>query len=343
MMTGLAVSPLSFDSSAAFPGLIIGQAMSWLPSFLTPLWVIAIAILLGAAVSIAFYGLLTLLSFIPPLGKLADSPSRGITASLIVGGLIAAALCAVYVPLSADPEFAHLLYLPLITVGLTLGFATIYGMWDRTRGDWKLVFSEGIIPYVLSVAGLFVVIGLAATPFVKEPMAFFEALPAVNLFGDGTSSFTVTVPGNVEDDPDAAPFVPANELYSLSNLSELAITTNRNILIADSSNTKAFSKSPTEVSADEPLAYKAADDAQSPIPGDPSRLHIQNREVDPAEVTFTLKALPAIPEVASLLGISIGTFLFVSFMVAFRQAALAFGHSRSQRPRMKWGNRSTCC
>ncbi len=80
------------------PGLILGQALKWLPAWLTPLWLIAVGLAFGAIAAIVVYGVLAVLSFIPGLGDLADSPRRGVTASLIVGGVISAGLCAIYVP-----------------------------------------------------------------------------------------------------------------------------------------------------------------------------------------------------------------------------------------------------
>ena len=130
------------------PGLIVGQMAKKLPIWLTPLWVIGAGIMLGAIACLIVYGLLSLLSFIPSLGSLPDSPQRGITASLVVGGIIAAFLCFQFVP--REDDYAESLFLPLICVGLATGFGLIYGMWHRTRLEWSTIASEGIVPYLLS-------------------------------------------------------------------------------------------------------------------------------------------------------------------------------------------------
>ena len=321
MITGLPVTAFTtngFDASLPVVGLI-GQ-MTWLPSFLTPLWVIAVGLLMGAVAALLVYGALALLSY-TPLGRLADSSRAGITASLITGAIFSAILCALYIPNASDPEFAYLLYVPLIAIGLTCGFGLIYGVWHRTRSEWYLLPTEGVIPYFLSVLGVFVVVGLASTPFVSQPMAFFESIPAVNFIGDGTSTVTVPIPGVGEGDPDFSPFLPANAKYSLRNLSDLKISSDRTILLADSADPGGFSRAPFRVNAGEPLVFRAIEKEPSPIPGDPSRLHIQNREVDEARVTFTFTTVPSIPEVGSMIGISIAVFLLITGIVAFRQAA----------------------
>ncbi len=87
------------------PGLILGQALKWLPAWLTPLWVIAVGLAFGAIASIVVYGVLAVLSFIPVLGNIADDSKRVITASLILGGLIDIGLCAVYV--QRAPEYGE--------------------------------------------------------------------------------------------------------------------------------------------------------------------------------------------------------------------------------------------
>ena len=69
------------EMAANPPGLIVAQMARWLPTWLTPIWVIAAGLLVGAAVCLVVYGILALLSFVPGLGNLADSPKRGITAS----------------------------------------------------------------------------------------------------------------------------------------------------------------------------------------------------------------------------------------------------------------------
>lgn len=301
------------------PGLV-GQ-MTWLPSFLTPIWVIAVGLLIGLAAAVVVYGALALLSFIPPLGRLADSPNRGVSASLVFGALFSVVLCALYVPNSPDPEFAYLLYLPLITIGLICGFGLVYGMWHRTRSEWMLLPSEGVIPYLLSVAGLFIVVGLAATPLVTEPKEFFRSIPAINFVGDGSRTVSIAIPGVTEDDADLSPFVAANIEYSLRNLAELRIESDRTVLLSDSSNPAQFQRAPFRINAGEPQSFRSSEGTAAPIPGDPTQLHIQNREIDPANVRMTFKTVPAIPEVSSMIGISFAFFLLITGVIAFRQAA----------------------
>ena len=300
--------------------LPLAQATNWLPAWLTPLYVIALGLLIGLAAAIVLYGLLALLSFVPGLGSLPDSPKRAITASVIVGGIIAAVLCGIYVPAAGD-EFSYALILPLISIGLILGFGIIYGMWHRTRVEWLDIVGEGVVPYLLGVAGFFIVIGLAATPMVEKPVAFLESIPAVNFVGDGTTEFSVTVPGVGDADPDTSAFVPAEISYNLRNMTALAIRSDRTVLLADSSDPAVFSSVPVRVDAGEELSFRPEEGDRPPIPGDASRLHIQNREINPANVVFTLTNSPPIPEASAIVAMAVSFFLAITSLVAFRQAA----------------------
>ncbi len=301
-------------------GLVLGQALKWLPTWLTPLWLIGVGLGIGALVSAVGYGLLALLSYVPAIGNLADSPKRGITASLIIGGLIAIALCAVYIPRST--EYGEALFLPLFCIGVVLGFGIIYGAWHRTRVEWLQILSEGVVPYLLSIAGAFVLIAAIATPMLTEPMSFIEAIPQVNLVGDGTVRSVVEIPGNsVDTEVDLAPFVPANIDYNLRSAAELTIESDRTIFIADAADAANFIRPPTRVNANEEIEFRSENGESPPVPGDPTLLHIQNRELDTATVAFTFKYVPLVPQASSIVLLAILFFLTTTAIMVFRQAA----------------------
>ncbi len=313
-------SPLAdLAVSAPQPALVVAQVAKWFPTWVTPIWVIGAGLVLGALVCVAVYGVLAILSLIPGLGTLPDSPGRGIIASLVVGGGIAAFLCTQYVP--QQQSYAESLYLPLIVIGLVIGFGLIYGMWHRTRAEWGAILSEGIVPYLLAVAGIFAVIALVATPWVKDPMAFIDSIPAVNLVGDGTRVEIVLVPASPDVDPDAAPFHPTNLDYNTRTVSELTIESDRTVLLGDAPDPAGFSRSPTRVNPGEQLRYRLQDRDVPPIPANPERLHIQNREIDDAVVKFTFKILPPVPQASVLVGMAVFFFFLITSIVAFRQAA----------------------
>jgi ABC-type transport system involved in multi-copper enzyme maturation permease subunit len=298
---------------------LLGQA-GWVPTWLTPLWLIGVGLTLGAAACLVVYALLAILSFIPGLGTIADDPRRGVIVSLLVGVAFAVALC--FGLIDPSQEHSELLYLPVICIGLILGFGLVYGMWHRTRAEWKQFVAEGVIPYLLGVAGCFVVIALVATPLIGDPMRFVRSIPQVNLFSDGVVSVPISIPGTPpEVDQDEAPFIAANVDYETANAANVTIESNRTILIADSDDPASFTRRPVRVNAGEKLEYRFADREVPPLPRDPKSLFIQNREYDAAEIFVTITYVPTIPEVSSLVTIAISFFLTLTGLMVFRQAA----------------------
>lgn len=319
MIAGSAISLFS-DFAGVESGLLpLAQVGEWLPVFVTPIWVLSMGLLLGALVTAVIHGILSALSFIPGLGNLADDPKRGVTLSLIAGAIFSALLCYFYVPQGG--ENGQLLFLPLVTLGMILGFGLIYGMWHRTRSEWMSILGEGVIPYILGTLGLFAVIGLGSTPFVEKPMAILESVPAVNLVGDGTVVEVATIAPSA--DPDIPEFLPAGITYNFRNVAELRIESDKKVFLADSDKAEAFSRAPIELNpgSTEAVTYKYQDREQPPIPGDPAKLHIYNQEIDPAEVTFTFKNLPQIPQASSIVFSAVALFLTLTGFMAMRQAA----------------------
>ncbi|WP_286177959.1 ABC transporter permease [Rhodopirellula sp. JC639] len=304
-----------------FPGpMMLGQIADWFPIWVTPIYTIAIGLLLGAIAAAVFYAALALLSFIPPLGKLADSPTTGTIASIVIGAVLAVLLCGQYA--MSDDGAVQPLILPLVLIGLVMGYAVIYGMWYRTRVEWGEILTEGIVPYVLSVAGVFVLIGLAGTYFISEPMRFVRSLSEVHVIGDGTTEVALTIPGaDPSVSPDAATFHPQSIEYDLIGISELKISTDKTVMLADGATMAEFSRNPTRVDAGETLVFRYEDRDQPPLPQDSSRFHIQNRELDPATVTITMTSIPRVPEMTQAAGIGALVFFLFSGLVAFRQAA----------------------
>lgn len=324
----MTVGPLSVDlatfavsssgDSVLHSMMVVGQMGKWLPVFSTPLWVLSIGLAIGALAILVVYGFLSLLSFVPGLGNLADSPKRGVTLSLIAGAIFSAILCMLYVPQAGDNK--ELLLLPMITIGVGLGFGLIYGLWHRTRSEWFSILGEGVIPYLLGTLLVFASLGLALTPFIDQPSEILNSISSVNLVGDGTRVEVATIAPAASDEPE---FLPAGIEYNFRNVAELRIESDKKVFLSDSSDPSAFSRSPVTINpgSSEAITYRYEDRELPPIPGDPSKLHIYNQEIDPARVTFTFKNLPQVPQASSIVFTAIIFFLTMTGFMATRQAA----------------------
>lgn len=306
--------------SLASSGLLLGQLSARLPTWLTPLWVLSIGLVVGLAALLVFLAVLALLSF-TPLGKVADSSRRGRTASLVLGAAFTAGLLALVWP--GAGEHRQMLILPLTALGLGLGFAVIYGAWHRTRSELLEIAREGVVPYLLGTAAAFAVIGLASTPVVKEPREILGSLRQISLLGDGTEVVVRqlnAVPLDLEN-PDDAEFQKVDMDYNMFNVSELTIESDKTIIIADAVSPSQFMRPPVRVDAGEPLRYLREDRELPPLPLNPDEVFMQNREVDPATVKLTFVTRPTVPEAISIPIIGFGFFLVLMGYITLRQAA----------------------
>lgn len=302
------------------PGYLLGQSSNWMASWLTPIWVLSIGLILGAVLLVAVLGVLSILS-LTPLGKIADSRRTGVIASLVVGGVLSAVLCGIFVPQAA--ENGQMLILPLTLLGLATGFSLIYGMWHRTRSELTSIASEGVIPYLLGTAGAFVVVGLVSTPLVAEPRQVIGSIWQVNLFSDGTETVVRTLDAAPTDlaNPDDAEFQKVAMDYVMFNVAELTLTSDRTIIIADAATPADFLMSPVRVNAGETVRYARDGMDPPPLPLDPARVFMQNREVDPATVRITMTTRPTVPEASSIVTTALGFFALFMGYIAIRQAA----------------------
>lgn len=308
-------------ASFVAPGTLLAQASAgWVSVWLTPMWVFSLGLLLGGVLLLAVLAGLLLLS-LTPLGRLADSPRAGRTAAVAVGSVIAVLLTVIYVPQAAD--HGQMLILPLFLLGLTLGFAIVYGMWHRTREELPTIAREGVMPYLLGTAAAFAVVGLAATPVVESPQQIIGSIWQVPLLTDGTQSLRLTLEPASADlaSPDDAPFQHVPMDYVMANVAELTLQTDRTIIIADAEQPADFQRAPRRINAGETVRYERTGLEQPPLPHNPASVYIQNREVDPATVTITLTSRPTIPQAASIVGVGLGFFLFLISYLTIRQAA----------------------
>ncbi len=303
-------------SSATTAALPLGDVMEWLPVFITPIWILSLGLVIGAVATAIYFGVLAALSLIPGVGSLCDDSRRGNIASLILSGIVAIGLMAVLMPGSPRPG---LMVLPLAVIGLVIGYATVYGLWSRTRREWTYLLSEGVIPYLLSTAAVFAVIGLAGTPFAQSRESLLASIPQVNVLSDGVVTSTVTVPPGGDEQI----FVPANLEYDFASLAEITISSDKRVSLADAADPAQFGEPPVDLNpgVDEAITYQYADRDRPPIPADPTALHIYNQEIDPATVTFTFKTLPRVPQATTVVFTAIGFFLLVAALMAMRMAA----------------------
>jgi ABC-type transport system involved in multi-copper enzyme maturation permease subunit len=286
------------------------------------LWILGVGIAAGFLVVAAVLLVLGVLSLIPGLGTLADNARRGQVASLVLGLIFSGVLLGQYFP-QADAEYRTLMIVPLVAIGLVLGFAVVYGMWRRTMRELWTILTEGTMTYLLSALGLMMVIGLAVTPLASNTRETLASLPQYNWLDDGEQITTFTVPAaDVDADPDQVPFRQYVLEYDPRGVESVEIETNRTIIVGDAESPEDFMLAPTRIDPDAPFRWQRGGLGQPPLSGEASEgVWIQNREIDDAEVTFRIVSKPPVREVSSIVLTAVAVALLIFGYIAFRQAA----------------------
>ena len=103
---------------------------------------------------------------------------------------------------------------------------------------------------MLVTAGVFALLGLVASPLVKEPKDIIGSIWQVNLFGDGTQKVVRTLkPAALDANPDELPFERVPMDYVMFNVAELTVTSDKTIIIADGENPGKISMNPVRINA----------------------------------------------------------------------------------------------
>ncbi|MEL7263874.1 MAG: ABC transporter permease [Planctomycetota bacterium] len=299
-------------------------AADWRESWMTPLWIIAAGIILGFVLLALVYGVFALLSFIPPLGRLADNRSHGLTVSVVLGLIAAAALMIRYIDWSTG-EFQFVMVLPLLLLGMLFGFGIVYGVWRRTRAELWDIAREGVMPLVLGTGLSMVIVGGIGMMFLRDGRQILASVSQVPIWDDGVEVFDLTLePASADlERADEAPFQKVDVQYDPIKVTEILIESDGNILIGDAPTTEELVRAPLRVGEDEAFRFdREAQQAQAPpLPGDSAALHIQNQRIEETHVRFTFTTSPAVPQAATVVYVALSVFLLISGMITFRQAA----------------------
>ncbi len=298
----------------------------WQNTWITPLWVLAVGIAAGMALAGLVLLVLHLLGRIPPLGTLAEKRPL---ADFVAAGLSVAVFAGMFPWLTAragsDAQGVYFI-VPSLMLSILAGWGIVFGMWRRTMQELWITLQEGPLNYMLVTLGGFSLIGLCLTFFAIEPLDIVKSVPAsINqqLLGRNQPTQQKEVPAAPEDATgDAAPFVPFDLKYTIGEFSEVRIETDRAILIADADTPEKLKMKPVRVQPGEVLSWKTSSSTPPPIPTDPSNgVFIQNREIDPAIVTFTFITKPKVPEAITIVSAALVVALLILAYVILRQAA----------------------
>jgi len=297
------------------------QAASWMPVWMTPLWILGVGLVVGLVASALLLLLFGLLSRLPLVGTLADSPRRANLVAGVLAFLVAGGLLAVYYP-QVEPGYRNLLILPACFASMIFAWGVIYGSWHRTFGELREILGKGAIGWLLSVTAIAGLSCLALMPLAEDTRGVLTSLAKVNWLDRGERESVLAVEGvPAEIDPDDAPLKQFFLDYDISGVEQISIQSDRKVLIADAGSAEQFSLPPMTLEADTPLRWKNTDIERPPLPLDSrTGVWIQNREIDPATIRITIQSSPPFTQANTIVVTAISVVLFILAAIAFHQA-----------------------
>lgn len=312
--------------AASTLNLPLGQiATNWMTSWLTPIWFLAAGIALGLVLLMAFVLLFRLLSAIPLWERLSHSPLGHAVAAALTAALAGGIWASLPAGSTGDSGLQEplMLGIALVLICSIVGWALVFCSSKQPAKNSFATLGEGVSGF-LRVTALVIVffglaiwgIGAATRPIVARPIEAFTSIPQV--FSTGVRTIEVELEGTPEGD---GPFVAVPLPINMDILKRFSFSTDRIVIVADADDSLNFKRPPYRLVKGETLEWNNTQNPlEMPIPHLPGEtLYVQNQEIDPATLTFTLTTNPPVPQAASLL-ITAVAVLLIGLAVLLQQA-----------------------
>ncbi len=308
-------------------------------SWLTPIWLVGVGIALGFIGLGALLGVFFLISRIGLLEQLQKNRlvAHGVAFGLSVAiAFVVHLLSSRYFDVGTSPiarSESAILGGGIWLLCAVFSWALIFCPRKRFFGEMRSLFGEGVGAYTLVTLVIVSLSGLLSVVVVNQPLRILASLQQV--FSTGTDSRTFKIDG-VNLDTEEAELQKVDINYDSPRLTEVDITSDRNILIADAPTAAEFVMKPTRVEANSTVSWRRAGAKPPPIPVlEGAGLYIQNFEIDPATVTITWKTLPTVPQILSVVFIAaavilLGVVFFLPEGISPRVSAIALASSKSE-------------
>ena len=310
------VSPGWMNESMNESMFLLGAVDLWTARWLTPVWLLCMGATLGVVLLLLFLGLVTLLSKIPFFDRIRYAGWTGHVVALILAIPVGLAVNSFAWQLmggsgarqmsGADEQF--LIQVAVVIVTAVLAWAIVFCSNGRFVAELRSLLFEGIGYHLTGSLMLIALLGLGCSIAADSPWKILQSVPQI--FSSGEVVHRFTIPGSTSDSTESG-FVPVDMTYNASLLQRVTINSDRNIVIGDSSTLTNFKMLPVQVEARRAVEWVQNATVAPPIPAAPdSVVHIQNREIDPAEVEFRLITLPETQEVWTIIVVGAIVFIF---------------------------------
>ncbi|MFO1065296.1 MAG: ABC transporter permease subunit [Pirellulales bacterium] len=295
-----------------------GQNDYWLSKWMTPFWFVGVGILLGLLAIVLLVVLLKILSKVRPWAALSENPPVGHGVAAAISVLISFGLFRAVQGFGFDGQEQLLVYLALLFLSSIVGWTLVFGSNAQAARGVVGTLTEGVASILGVVLVVVMVVGLASTLIVREPVAALRSIPKI--FETGVVTLDVDLKGIGEQNPDTAPLEKVKLPIDVSLLDKYTVTTSGTVVFGDSELVSEFRLSPKRLTKDEQLIWVRKTDGLPSLAIERGAVFIQNREVDSTRVSFVLETLPAVPQAATIL-ITALAVLLLGMAVIVQQAA----------------------
>ncbi|MEX2176320.1 MAG: ABC transporter permease [Pirellulaceae bacterium] len=324
------------------------QLSDGMVNWLTPLWILCLGGLAGLVLCAALWGLLRLVSAIPGIGTMTESPRpRWIAIGVLTAAIFAASLvlipsltdvggatanqaaanqpaAAANVPAADTSGLLDTLWAMAGTLlaSWLLATAVVTLMSRAALAETGIAIREGVLWPLFITAAVMSVLAVLGLFVVREPVEMLDSLarlPVLATEGAIVRTYEVAGAPNAFDEP---PEVELPVSFRRTEISELSIQTDQKVRIRTDPFSEQSQVAVTlEVTPGEPQTWRRASQGSNPFRDDDvTKLYAKNLGNSPAQVKLTARRAVAHPQM-KLVPIVALAMAGVFFVYLFQRAA----------------------
>lgn len=310
----------------------------WVTRWLTTLWLSGIGVTLGFVVLGLFLSLFLLLSRIPIVER-GQRNGTSLWLTLIISTLLTVGNAIAIQKFSlAGTDLRNdewllysLAHWPIF--GVLVG-SILYCGQRRFLSEIYESITTGVGGYISSMLAIIAISGLLCSFLVDEPLNVIQNIPTLFKAGDTKSTFEI--PGQTGDPNAETEYTPIALKYDYRYVREVIVQSRQNVLLSDAKTVDQATFKPIRIQAREDLVWTRGSKSQAPIAMVAGgNVYAQNLEVDPAEITFTIRSEAPYPESIAIFSVAacvvvLGLLWMLLLAAAPKLSAIAIAAAKNE-------------
>lgn len=298
------------------------QLETWLISWLTPLWMVGLGCLFGLLGLLVVWGLCAVLSRVPLLGELLESPHRNL---IIACGAVIAFLAQWRVAVVWGSGLNFDTAVPMAVGALVISIGVIALMSRRAAQEVPLALSEGVLWPILVVCLVFAAAGIGGFLVVDTPSSMFHSLGQIATVGTRPlAPIAIKGPdGPIDESVDPDEQVVDVHLDQLE-IRSLRVEADQRLVVSPMPDDANPGRPKIEVAADQPFEWTQTDDSSTLFETFPSnlieKLYVRNFGAADTTLNITLISQPKHPEAITIPITAVSVMLVVLLYMVHRTA-----------------------